>query len=255
MTVTTMSGRDRVTASKRVLLGMLTPSSNTVLEPVTSALVAGLPEVSAHFSRFPVTEISLDDHALAQFDTTTLIAAARLLADARVQVIAWNGTSAGWLGFETDRALCREITGETGIAATSSVLALNEALRSTGIERLALVTPYIGDVQDKIVANYAELGIACVAERHLNERRNYAFSEFGEAEIADLIRAVAAEAPQAITTFCTNFRGAGLVEALERELGIPIYDTVSVTVWKSLKLAGVDQRRVEGWGRLFGEVP
>lgn len=30
---------------KRTLLGMLTPSSNTSLEPLTSAMVAGLPEI------------------------------------------------------------------------------------------------------------------------------------------------------------------------------------------------------------------
>ena len=51
----------------RILLGMLTPSSNTVLEPVTAAMIAGLPEVSAHFSRFPVTEIALSERALKQF--------------------------------------------------------------------------------------------------------------------------------------------------------------------------------------------
>ena len=32
-----------------VRLGMLTPSSNTALEPITSAMLAGMPEVSAHF--------------------------------------------------------------------------------------------------------------------------------------------------------------------------------------------------------------
>jgi maleate isomerase len=55
-------------SEKRTLLGVLTPSSNTALEPLTSALVAGIPNVSAHFARFKVTEISLADHALAQFD-------------------------------------------------------------------------------------------------------------------------------------------------------------------------------------------
>ena len=54
--------------TKRVLLGMLTPSSNTSLEPITTAMVAGLPEVSAHFSRFKVTEIALSSKALAQFE-------------------------------------------------------------------------------------------------------------------------------------------------------------------------------------------
>ena len=44
-------------AIKHHLLGMLTPSSNTTLEPVTAAMIAGIPEASAHFGRFRVTEI------------------------------------------------------------------------------------------------------------------------------------------------------------------------------------------------------
>jgi maleate isomerase len=46
-------------------------------------------------------------------------------------------------------------------------------------------------------------------------------------------------------------RGAPLAEELEAAHGIPVYDTVSTTVWKSLRLAGVDTGRVKGWGRIF----
>jgi maleate isomerase len=70
----------------RTLLGMLTPSSNTVLEPVTAAMLSGLDDVSAHFSRFPVTEIALSSAALAQFDDAPILAAAGLLAHAKVDV-------------------------------------------------------------------------------------------------------------------------------------------------------------------------
>ena len=38
---------------------------------------------------------------------------------------------------------------------------------------------------------------------------------------------------------------------LEAEFDIPIHDSVAVTVWKSLKLAGIDPSRVQGWGRVF----
>ena len=57
--------------------------------------LAGLPEVSAHFSRFRVTEIALSGPALAQFDDAEILRAAELLAHAKVDVIAWNGTSSG----------------------------------------------------------------------------------------------------------------------------------------------------------------
>ncbi|GAA3952935.1 hypothetical protein [Allohahella marinimesophila] len=105
-----------------IRLGMLTPSSNTTLEPVTTEILAGLPETSAHFARFPVTEIALSDSALKQFDDTAILQAALLLAE------------------------------------------------------------------------------------------------------------------------------------LEAELGIPIYDTISTVVWKSLRLAGADTARLTGWGSLFQET-
>ena len=239
--------------NKRIRLGMLTPSSNTVLEPITSAMISGLPEVSAHFARFPVTEISLKNRALSQFANENILRAARLLADAQVDVIGWNGTSSGWLGFEADERLCREITAETGIVSTTSVLALNEILKARNATEFALVTPYTDDVQRRIATVYEQAGFRCVAERHLGLHVNFSFSEVTEDAIRRAVHEVAAAQPKAITTFCTNLRAAHLAAAFERELRIPVYDTVSTVVWKSLRLAGVDPGRIQDWGSLFSE--
>ena len=87
---------------KVIRIGVLTPSSNTALEPLTNAILSGLPNVHAHFARFRVTNISLSDQALGQFDDSNILAAAEMLADAKPDVITWSGTSAGWMGFEKD---------------------------------------------------------------------------------------------------------------------------------------------------------
>jgi maleate isomerase len=235
----------------RKLIGVLTPSSNTALEPLTSAMVAGVPGVSAHFARFPVTEISLREASLRQFDDTTILAAARLLADARVDVICWSGTSASWLGFERDRRLCARITEATGIPAATSVLALNAALAERGARTLGLVTPYVGEVQELTVEHYRGIGVECVAERHLGLSVNFEVSEVEPDTLRSLLREVASSRPEAMTTLCTNLRAAQLVDELERELGIPIYDSVATVVWQALRLVGIDPRAVRGWGRLF----
>jgi maleate isomerase len=243
------------TQSSRKFVGMLTPSSNTVLEPVCAAMLAGVPGVTTHFARFRVTEIALSRDALGQFDQRPMLEAAALLADARCHSISWNGTSAGWLGFDADRRLCASIRERTGIPASSSVLALEEVFRRTGVKRYGLVSPYTDDVQARIVANFAAEGFACAAERHAGLSVNFAFSELERGELARMIRAAAAERPDAITVFCTNMDGASLAEPLERELGIPIYDTIALSLWASLRAAGVDAAQVKGWGRLFREVP
>jgi maleate isomerase len=241
----------RIAMPAPIRLGVLTPSSNTALEPLTSALAAAMPGCSAHFSRFRVTEISLAAAALGQFDDTKILAAAELLADAKVDVIAWSGTSAGWLGFDADRTLCARITERTGIPATTAVLALNELLARRGVTRLALVTPYTADVQQRIVDNYRAIGIEVVAERHLGIRVNHDFALVAPEDLRGLMRDVARAKPQAITTFCTNLHAAPLAESIEAETGIALLDTVSTTVWGALRAAGADPSVVRSWGSVF----
>ncbi len=237
--------------TRSIRLGVLTPSSNTALEPLTSALAAAVPGCSAHFARFKVTEIALSPQALGQFDDSKILAAAELLADAKVDVIAWSGTSSGWLGFDADRRLVERIRERTGIPATTAVLALNELLALGGVQRLALVTPYTADVQARIVANYRAIGIEVVAERHLGICVNHDFALVEPDVLRGLMREVATARPQAITTFCTNLHAAALADAVEAELDIPLLDTVSTTVWGALRAAGADPSAVRGWGRLF----
>jgi maleate isomerase len=232
-------------------LGVLTPSSNTALEPLTSAIVATVPGASAHFSRFKVTEIGLGARALGQFDDANILAAAELLADAKVDAIGWSGTSSGWLGFERDQRLCERIRERTGIPATTAVLALNELLALRNVKRLGLVTPYTADVQQRIVGNYAALDVEIVAERHLDISVNHEFALVDPARLATLVGEVARANPQAITTFCTNLRAAPLAAQVEASLRVPLLDTVSTTVWGMLRAAGASASPVQGWGELF----
>jgi len=232
-------------------LGVLTPSSNTALEPLTSALAAALPNASAHFSRFRVTEIALDAAALGQFDDSKILAAAELLADAKVDVIGWSGTAAGWLGFDRDLQLVERIRERTGIRATTAVLALNELLALKKVQRLAFVTPYTADVQERIVANYRSIGIEVVAERHLGIRVNHDFAGVTPSTLRELMDDVARARPQAITTFCTNLHAAQLAPSIERTHGIALLDTVSTTVWGMVRAAGASPAAITGWGELF----
>lgn len=234
-----------------IRLGMLTPSSNTRLEPATADLLHDTPDITAHFARFRVTEITLSAAGLGQFDEAPILNAASLLADAKVDAIAWNGTSAAWLGFARDEALCARITETTGIPAATAVLGCREAFTRAGIRRVGLVTPYTGDVQARIQANWGAAGFDCAAERHCGLSDNFSFAEVPESEVAAMARAVAAEGAEAIAIVCTNMAGAAMVEALEAELGIPVYDSIAVTLWAALRAAGADPGRITGRGGLF----
>ncbi|MDK3075002.1 aspartate/glutamate racemase family protein [Sedimentitalea sp. JM2-8] len=235
----------------RIRIGLLTPSSNTIMEPRVAELLAGLPEVTAHFGRFRVVRIAMSDEALGQFTFEPQLAAAELLADAKCDVIAWGGTSGGWLGAENDHALCRAITDRTGVPATTSTLATLDAFRALGITRYGLATPYLEEVQSAIVANFAGLGFDCVQERHLEDPGNFTFAQYDETTIGKLIRDVAERAPEAIAVFCTNFDGPRVAPVVERETGIPVLDSISVTLWHALRRVGFDTAPLSEWGRIF----
>jgi maleate isomerase len=232
-------------------LGMLTPSSNTALEPVTYAMLTGVEGVSVHFSRFKVTEIALSESALRQFDHSEILHAAELLAHAKVDVIAWNGTSASWLGFDRDERLCERITEATGVRACTTVLAYRDLFQCLPSARIGLVTPYTADVQSRIMTNWGSQGLNCVAERHLSLSDNFSFAEVPEAEIARLIEEVAGEGADAAVVLCTNMHGAGVAERLERKLGTGVFDSIAVTLWACLIAAGVDPSVIRGWGSVF----
>ena len=241
-------------SSGPTIIGMLTPSSNTVVEPYTAALAWPLfPDVTVHFGRLQVKRIALDEGSDKQFGATPFLAAADLLADAKIDVIAWNGTSASWLGFDSDDRLCAALSERTGAKATTAIKSLNKLLEAFGVKRLGLVTPYTPDVQQQIIDNYATIGIETVAERHSNRADNFSFSEVSEEEIAGMCRAVAEAKPDAIAIVCTNMRGPLVAAELERELGIPVLDSVAFTLWGCLKEAGTDMTPLSKFGRMFSK--
>ncbi len=135
------------------------------------------------------------------------------------------------------------------------MLAFQEIFKRTAAERIGLVTPYRDDVQAAIMATWRQEGIGCIAERHLGLEDNFAFSTVSEDEIEDMIRAVVAEGAEAVAIVCTNLRGARVAARLEKELQVPVYDSVAVTVWKSLAMAGVDLAPLSAWGSLFAGRP
>jgi maleate isomerase len=232
-------------------LGMLTPSSNTVLEPAITKMLRDAPKISCHFSRFRVLQISLGEDSQAQFDLEPMLAAAELLADAKVHSICWNGTSAGWLGFGQDERMCAAITERTGIPAHSAVLGFNALFAEKGVKRLGLVSPYIEDVQRRIIANYAAAGIETVADERLNISENFAFAAVSPDTVEGMCRRVAKANPDGIAIYCTNVDGAALAPRLEQELRIPIYDSGAVALWAGLRAARANTGPLARWGQLF----
>lgn len=229
---------------------MIVPSSNTVFEPVASALVAEIPSLSAHFTRVRVTRIDADEDASAQFDAGLMTDAATLLADAGVDAIAWAGTSGTWLGLERDAELARALASATNVRVTTSTQALLAACHALRARRVALLTPYVPKVAASITEQLDRVGLQVVHEAHLGISENRAFADVGPDKLRMMAYDAAAAGPDAILLVCTNLCGAPLVNAIEEETGTTVLDSAAATLWHSCMLAG-SSRPVAGYGRLL----
>lgn len=231
-------------------IGMITPSSNTCLEPMTYRILGDREDVTVHSTRIPVTRIALDSRSDKQFDVAGMRSAADLLATADVDAIAWNGTSGSWLGADHDLAVAEEITGATGVTATTSTLAYLDAFQRFGLRRIGLLTPYTLDVNERVAAAYASFGVEVTGSVALGLVDNESFARVPPEELLPGSRSLAAAAPDALVYLCTNLYGAVVAQQVEQETGVPVLDSVAITLWKCLDLAGANLLD-ERWGRLL----
>jgi maleate isomerase len=243
------NGLSSLEALKKI--GHITPSSNTAVETVTAMMNMGLADrCSHHFARLPVTAVKLDAATETQFVLDNMVGTAMVLADAPLDAIVWNGTSASWLGVDRDEELCRRITARTGLPTSTSTLAFLEAFGAMGASRIALAVPYVRELTERIGEVYATHGIEVVSQAHLGQSINHDIGNNTLDVIRQVLRDADSPEAQCIAVVCTNFPATLVLDEMEQELGKPIIDSIAVTFWKGCLLAGVAPV-MEGWGALM----
>jgi maleate isomerase len=215
---------------------MMIPSSNTVVEQETAKLLPLDGSVTTHVSRLRIVQISGDEESRRQFELAQFCTAASLLADAKVDLILWNGTAASWLGSAWDQRLIETVEAQTGIPTTTSIVAINDALARLGARRIGLVTPYVEGLETPIIENYAAMGVKVVASVRRDLTDNTAYAAITPEAIADMAREVARADVDAVLVLCTNLAGSSIVETLQNELEVPILDSVRVSIEHCLEL-------------------
>lgn len=219
-------------------IGVVIPSSNTVLEREFSQLVARMDGMTLHVSRVPVLRTGAEAESSEQFDPRAMVTSARFLREAAVDVVAWAGTSGSWLGLERDARIIDALEQEVGVPATTSTIALLAACDAFGAERIGLLTPYTDALGSRIVSTYETHGVHVVAQRHLGVSDYCAFGSVPGSVIRQLIQEVSTDEANASMVPCTNLRVTPLVADLEERLSVPVFDSIGVTLWGALQRVG-----------------
>lgn len=252
-------------SQRQVRIGVIVPSSNTVMEPMINRILADLNtsspcHVTAYYTRVRVTQISNDGNAASQFALETMLETAALLADARVEVIVWGGTSAGWLGLDTDKKLCEAIESRYSIPAHTSTLALVDLVNhASGARGLGLVTPYKPELNEAIRRNLASSNVTVAPfDTCLRITDNHAISRTSKGQLTSMVDEVLSKNPDIsmITVFCTNLGAADLAKQWEStysEKNLVVLDSISTTVYGALKRANVQMHgyMASEWGSMF----
>ena len=228
-------------------IGMLLPSGNIVAERQCRAMLA--PGVALHSTRLPLTGSS-EAQLLAMIDG--LEAASRLLADARVDLIAFNCTAVSTFRPDSEAEITGRIRDATGTPALTTADGLLAALSHFGARRIALITPYLEAVTAREAAYFAHKGFEVVHHASYGIDTNWDMAREPAATWRDFVLANRRDAADAYVLSCTAIESAAVIDELERALGRPVLTSNQALAWHCQRTAGITAP-VPGFGRLLAE--
>lgn len=230
-------------------IGLIFIHSSVVMDAEMAAMAA--PGVSTHTTRIHLPKVTVEGID-AMMRAAELEQAARLVGAAPIDVLCFGGTSASFLhGTAYDRALIAKLASwvpgpKITTASTASLAALAEVKAGA----VALATPYVPAVHERAIRFLEENGHKVLRHANLGIDDDHALAEVPLEKVFEHVKSVDHPDATAIFISCTNFRTAGVIEALEQELGKPVISAVQASFWHCLELTEVNGAKT-GYGQLF----
>jgi maleate isomerase len=148
-------------------------------------------------------------------------------------------------GIHGERVLTRSMSSAGAPAATTTSGGLVEALAMLDLRRIAVVTPYIDSVTQRLLDFLGEHGIETVDSIGLGLLSH--IWKVGYAEVVQAVRGVDHPEAEAVFISCTNVPTYDIIAPLERMLGKPVLTANQVTMWSALRAAGFGAIAPEQW--------
>jgi maleate isomerase len=137
-----------------------------------------------------------------------------------------------------------QIRKATGVPAVATAPAVVEALRSKGLRKLAVATPYIDELNEKEVVYLNDYGFEVEIIRGLSIVKNTEIGACQPSVAYRLGRELLAEKANVDGLFisCTNFRTVEILEPLSHDVGKPVISSNQASLWMAFKAVGVHGR-------------
>lgn len=230
-------------------IGLIIPSSNRLTEPQLRHFAP--PELGIHVTRLQMT--GKWNRPLKEL-TSDIMRASSALADAKVDLIVFHCTGhAMEEGPEGDARTRAAIEKETGIAATSTAAALQQAIAALNLKRLILMTPYEQDVNDHEIDYLRQIGVGVVHDVALALPGSDDYLAQPPELWAGLAAEHARDDADGYFLSCTNTTQIEAIAPIESRLGKPVVNSNQAVLWSAVKrLRGKlgSARFAPGLGRL-----
>ncbi|QFT94182.1 Arylmalonate decarboxylase [Roseovarius sp. THAF9] len=221
------------------------PNEQTIEHEMLRHLPAG---VGGFFARASMPrEISTD--SLAQVRDTLATAAARILPDDGLDVVAFACTSGTVAVGEAET--CAELArGAPGARATSLAGSVRKALTAMDLRRVVLGSPYIPELNDNVARFLSDAGIEVLATHGMGLNYDTEMIRVAPDYIFDFAGAIDRPDADAVLLSCGALRSIEVVDRLEQHLGKPVICSNQAMLWDVLRLAGIEDR-LPGLGQLL----
>jgi maleate isomerase len=225
----------RIRESRRI--GVIIPSSNTMVEPDFMRNLP--PEATMHSARMFLAETTAEAERSMIFDYVPR--AVTDLASLRPHVVAFACTSGGAvLGAEGEAELIARMGAETGAKVVSTNTAVQNLIASYNPRRVAVITPYNDELNEKIRLGLEGRGLNVVRIRGMGITENYAIAEVTPEEIVAFAEEqLAGEELDLLFASCTNWNGLRAIPLLRERFGVPVVSSNQATILAAIEAAGL----------------
>ena len=218
-------------------VGLMVPGNNTTMEP---ELLGWLPEGSScRTLRVPRGKGTLTPADLPDYLAEAL-KLARDFADEDIDLLVYGCTAAGFMGgLARDRALATDLAKVTGKRVVTTASAMIAALAYLGAARIAVITPYQDEVNERLRGFLAEAGIAVDVLSTFGASTVEELAAIKSEQIVDRALEVVRPGVDALFIACSQLPTHAIIPQLECDLEIPVWSSIRATAWQAMRVKPV----------------
>lgn len=223
----------------RLKLGLVVLQADRTIEDDMRSLLPA--NASLLVSRVP-SGVAVTSESLAEMEDHLTGAACLFPRGHRFDVVGYACTS-GTAQIGASRIAELVSAGTEAGAVTDPVSALLAACQAAGLNRLALLSPYVASVSDRLRSKLHEAGVETPVFGSFDEVNEAKVAEIGASSIeraaAALVRGAEVDG---VFLSCTNLRTLAVSDSLQLRLGVPVLSSNLVLAWHMLVRANAAPR-------------